>query len=100
MKRKERLTVTVDAELLAAGNQAVAEGRADSLSSWVNDALTERRAKELHLRAMAEAVAEYERRFGEVSGAEIAAQQRADREAAVVVRPRGARAKRRGGRAA
>jgi nucleotide-binding universal stress UspA family protein len=92
MARKERLTVTVDANLLEAGNQAVAAGRADSLSGWVNLALAEREAKERRLLAMAEAVTEYEARFGEISPEEIAAQQRADQKAAIVVRgPRRAR---------
>jgi hypothetical protein len=92
MRRKERLTVTVDADLVKAGNQAVASGRADSLSGWVNLALAERKAKEQRLLAMAEAVAEYEARFGEISPEEIAAQQRSDQRTAAVVRgPRRAR---------
>lgn len=47
--RKERLTVTVDRTLLDAGNQAVSDGRADSLSAWVNLALAERVTKERRL---------------------------------------------------
>ena len=43
-KRKERLTVTVDAELIAVGNSAVEQGAADSLSAWVNEALAARAA--------------------------------------------------------
>ena len=39
--RKQRLTVTVDPELIEAGNHAVASGTADSLSGWVGIALTE-----------------------------------------------------------
>lgn len=39
MKGRERLSASVDAELLAAGRSAVAEGRAESLNAWVNDAL-------------------------------------------------------------
>jgi hypothetical protein len=94
MKRKERLTVTVDAALVQAGNQAVKEGRADSLSGWVNLALAERQAKERRLLAMAEAIADYEARFGEISAEEMAAQQRADQRAALVVRgPRRARSR-------
>lgn len=94
MTRKERLTVTVDANLVAAGNQAVAEGRAESLSGWVNAALMERESKERRLLAMAEAIADYEARFGVISAKEIAAQQRADQRAAIVVRgPRRARAR-------
>jgi hypothetical protein len=84
--RKERLTVTVDRALLDAGNEAVAAGRADSLSAWVSRALAERVAKERRLTAMRHAVARYETDFGEISEREMAAQARADRESAVVVR--------------
>ncbi|MGH8906115.1 MAG: hypothetical protein ACRD0K_06295 [Egibacteraceae bacterium] len=88
--RKERLTVTVDPEFVAAGNAAVAEGRAESLSGWVNQALADRVARDRRLRALAEAVAAYEAEFGEITDEELAAQARADREAAIVVRGRGA----------
>jgi hypothetical protein len=84
--RKVRLTVTVDRALVQAGNAAVAAGRADSVSGWVNVALEERAAKERKLEAMATAVALYEREFGIISDAELIAQDRADRRAAVVVR--------------
>jgi hypothetical protein len=97
------LTVTVDAELVAAANEAVAAGRAESLSGWVNLALAERKAKERRLLALAEAVAGYESRFGAISMEEIAAQQRADQRAAIVVRGPGGgrlRSQRRRGRAA
>ena len=86
--RKGKLTVTVDQELIRAGTAAVADGRAESLSGWVNLALVERAAKERRLQAMAEAVAVYEAEFGEISDAELAAQERADRRTAVVVRSR------------
>lgn len=84
--RKERLTVTVSPDFIAAGNDAVAEGRAESLSAWVNAALAEKVAKEARLAALAEAVAQYEKRFGAISGQELADQARADRESATVVR--------------
>jgi metal-responsive CopG/Arc/MetJ family transcriptional regulator len=83
---KERITVTVDAEILEAGNEAVAQGREESLSAWVNRALAERVAKERRLAAMAAAISAYEAEFGAISEEELAAQARADREAAVVVR--------------
>lgn len=44
--RKERLTVTVDPDLVEAGNRAVATSNADSLSSWVNDALRDSALKD------------------------------------------------------
>jgi hypothetical protein len=88
MARKERMTVTVDAELVEAGNRAVKAGRADSLSSWVNDALVEREARERRLRGMAEAIAAYEREHGVITEDELLAQERADQKAALVVRGR------------
>jgi hypothetical protein len=88
MRSKERLTVTVDSELIEAANQAVAEGRVASLSGWVNLALAERAAKERRLRALAEAIAGYEEEFGEITAAELAAQERADRKNATAVRSR------------
>jgi hypothetical protein len=84
--RKERLTVTVDPSLVEAGNDAVAEGRAESLSAWVNAALQERVARERRLVALAHAVAAYEERFGAISAQELVDQARADRSSAVVVR--------------
>ena len=84
--RKERLTVTVDPAFVEAGNDAVAEGRAESLSAWVNAALAAKVATERRLAALAEAVAAYEARFGAISGQELADQARADRESAIVVR--------------
>ena len=88
MRSKERLTVTVDPELIEAANQAVAEGRVASLSGWVNLALAERAAKERRLRTLAEAIAGYEEEFGEITAAELAAQERVDRKNATAVRPR------------
>ena len=85
---KERLTVTVDSELVEAASQAVADGRVASLSGWVNLALAERAAKERRLRTLAEAVAVYEHEFGEITPAELIAQERADRRNAIVVRPK------------
>ena len=83
---KQRLTVTVDPALVQVGNEAVAAGRAESLSGWVNLALSERAAKDRRLNAMAEAIASYEVEFGTISAAELSAQARADQLDAIVVR--------------
>jgi hypothetical protein len=83
---KERLTITVDRALIRAASDAVAAGRAESLSGWVNLAMAERAAKERKLRAMAEALAIYEAEFGSISEAELVAQKRADSSSALVVR--------------
>lgn len=82
---KERVTVTLDRTLIKAANEAVASGRASSLSAWVNAALVEQAEKERRLRAMAEAVAVYEAEFGVITAEELAARQREDRRMAIRV---------------
>ena len=84
--RKERLTVTVDPDLVEAGNQAVAAGLADSLSGWVNAALVDRADRDRRLRALSAAIDDYEANHGEITADEMAAQLRCDREDAQVVR--------------
>ena len=84
--KKERLTVTVDKQVLAAANAAVAAGRASSVSAWVNLALMERAAKDQQLAAMAAVIAEYEAEHGVITREEMAAQARADRRSAIIVR--------------
>jgi hypothetical protein len=78
--------LAIDSELLQSANLAVSEGRAESVSGWVNLALAERAARERRLRALAAAVVTFERDFGEITAAELAAQERADRGRARVVR--------------
>src|SRR5438105_3454933 len=83
--RKKRLTVTVDPELVAAGNRAVAAGAADSLSAWVSTALANKARQDQQLSQLRQAIGDYESEFGEITAAEIATQRRADREDAVLV---------------
>jgi hypothetical protein len=86
MSVTKRLTVTIDPHLVEAGNEAVAEGRAESLSAWVNLALADRVAKERPLRALGDAIARYEAQFGGITAEEMASQARTDRSTARVVR--------------
>ncbi|MDQ3305575.1 MAG: hypothetical protein M3535_06275 [Actinomycetota bacterium] len=85
---KQRLTVSVEAELVEAGKRAVGVGEASSLSAWVNAALADRADKDRRLQALAAAIADFEADFGEITSEEIAVRRRADRETAVVVRGR------------
>ena len=82
MTRRERLTVTVDPALIRVGQAAVASGRAESVSAWVNLALAERAAMERRLAAMGAAIAAYEVEAGSISAEELSAQAHADRESA------------------
>lgn len=86
MSTKQRLTVTVDPELVEASRRAVEAGEADSVSSWVSIALEEKVRRDRKLRLLAAAVADFEREFGEITDEEINAQRRADRQHATVVR--------------
>jgi len=83
---KQRLTVTVDPDLIDAGQRAVKSGQADSVSGWVSAALQDKIRRDAKLTLLAAAIADYEQEFGEITAEEIHAQQRADREDAIVVR--------------
>ena len=91
MTSKQRLTVTVDPELVAAGQRAVSAGTAASLSAWVNSALDARVTTDRRLAALGAAVADYEAEHGQISDAQISAQCRADRTNALVVRKKARR---------
>ena len=84
--RKERVTVTLDRTLVKAANEAVADGRADSLSAWINLALAELVVKERRLAGLADLIADYEAEHGAITSEELAAQEREDRRTAIVVR--------------
>ncbi len=84
--KKQRLTVTVDPELVEAGHRAVESGQAESVSGWVSAALEDKIRRDRKLALLAAAVADYEKEFGEITTEEIVAQQRADRRSATVVR--------------
>jgi len=84
--RKTRVTVTIDADLVAAANAAVESGESDSVSAYVNKALAAQSARERRLAAMDRAVKMYEAEFGEITEAERVAQREADRRDAIRVR--------------
>jgi Arc/MetJ-type ribon-helix-helix transcriptional regulator len=88
MTPKERLSASVDAELMAAAHQAVAEGRADSVSGWVNEALRLKADHDARLRALDDFLAAYESEHGEISEREMREAARSARKRAVVVRGR------------
>ena len=83
---KQRLTITVDPRLAAAGQQAVADGKADSLSGWVSDAIEDKIDRDNKLEYLARAIADFEAQNGTITDTEISAQRRADRTNATVVR--------------
>jgi hypothetical protein len=86
MTTKARLSVTVDADLIAASQAAVAQGEAESVSAWVNDALCLKVEHDRRLRGIDDFIAAFEAEHGEISGAEMEAAYRASKARAVVVR--------------
>ncbi len=86
MTAKNRLSVTIDADLIAAGQAAVAAGEADSVSAWVNEALRLKAEQDRRLRALDQFIAAYEAEHGEITDEEMDAAVRSMRERAIVVR--------------
>jgi hypothetical protein len=85
MTPRQRLSATVEAELLAAGRAAVAEGRSESLSAWVNDALRRQTSHDRRMKALDEFLEAYEAEEGEITEEEIQAATRRARGRAIVV---------------
>jgi hypothetical protein len=83
---RRRLSASVDAELIDAGQRAVAEGRAESLSAWVNDALRSKVDQDRRLLALDEFIAAYEAEHGEITEVEMDDAWRRAMERAVVIR--------------
>jgi hypothetical protein len=86
MKGRERLSASVDPELLAAGHAAVAEGRAESLSAWVNDALMLKADHDRRMSALDSFLAAFEAEHGSITQDEITEATRRTRARAIVVR--------------
>ncbi len=67
---KRRLSASIDDELLTAAEQAVAQGRAPSVSALVEEALAERMAQERRLDAARELFEWIEDEWGPISDEE------------------------------
>ena len=86
MSSKQRLSTSVDTELVAVAQEAVAAGQAESVSAWVNDALRLKADHDRRLRALDEFLATYEAEHGEIAEEEMREAARSARGRAVVVR--------------
>lgn len=71
---------------MVAAQQAVTEGRAESISAWVNDALRLKTENDRRLQALDDFLAAYEAEHGEITEDDIQGAARRARERAVVVR--------------
>jgi Arc/MetJ-type ribon-helix-helix transcriptional regulator len=86
MSGKQRLSASVDADLMAVAQDAVAGGQAESVSAWVNDALRLKADHDRRLRALDDFLAAYEAEHGEITEEEMRDAARRARSRAVVVR--------------
>jgi Arc/MetJ-type ribon-helix-helix transcriptional regulator len=86
MSIKQRLSASVDAKLVAVAQEAVAEGHAESVSAWVNDALRLKADHDRRLQALDDFLAGYESEHGEITDDEMRDAARRARERAIVVR--------------
>jgi hypothetical protein len=88
MNAKQRLSTSVDSDLVAVAQEAVAHGHAESVSAWVNDALRLKADHDRRLRALDDFLAAYEAEHGEITEQEMRDVARRARSRAIVVRSR------------
>jgi hypothetical protein len=86
MTAKAHLSVTVDADLIAACRAAVAADEAESVTSWVNDALRLKVERDRRLRRIDDYIAAHEAEYGEITDDEMDVAYRVARLRAIVVR--------------
>lgn len=85
---KARLSVTVDEELIAAGQARVGTRSVASLSDWVNGALLRQIAQDARQDALDDYLAQYESEFGPITDEDIAETEAWVAEHAIVVEPK------------
>ena len=88
---KERITVSVEVDLLNHAQSAVQAGVCRSLSEWIGQAMAEQMAKDERLAALDELLAEFEAEYGPITDEEIAEQRQRDRDASAALRQEGER---------
>ena len=86
MTGKQRLSASVDAELLQLAQSAVEAGRAESVSAWVNDALRLKAEHERRMEALDSFLAAYEAEHGVITETEMDEAARRARGRAAVIR--------------
>ena len=85
---KHRLSASVDADLVSAAERAVDEGRAESVSAWINAAMRRQLEHDDRIRALDAFLVAYEAKHGVITDEEIAGASRRARSQAIVVRPK------------
>jgi hypothetical protein len=86
MGSKKRLSASVDPDVLAAAEAAVAAGTAPNVSAWVNAALHRQAEHDRRMQALDVFLSHYESGHGVITEEEIREASRRAREKAIVVR--------------
>lgn len=86
MSTKQRLSASVDADLIEIAHEAVTHGEAESVSAWVNEGLRLKADHDKRLRALDDFLAVYEAEHGEITEQEMQDAVRRARARAIVVR--------------
>lgn len=86
MSGKQRLSASVDAELIAAAERAAANGQVATVSAWVNDAMRLKLEHDRRLKALAAFITEHESKHGEITKEDMARATREAKRRAVPVR--------------
>jgi len=83
---KQRLSASVDADLLVAAESAAKRGEVANVSAWVNEAMRLKVDHDRGLAALAGVIADFEAEHGEITNDEIEKATRLARAQAVAVR--------------
>jgi hypothetical protein len=86
MKPKQRLSASVDADLVQAAEDAAKRGQVPTVSAWVNAALRLKLEHDRRLQALAAFIEEYETVHGEITPDEMEQAAREARHRAVPAR--------------
>ena len=86
MSAKQRLSASIDADLVAAAEGAAKRGEVATVSAWVNDAMRLKLEHDRRLKALSAFVADYEAEHGELTGDDLARAGREARRRAVTIR--------------
>jgi hypothetical protein len=68
---KQRLSASVDAELVVAAESAAKRGEVANVSAWVNDAMRLKVEHDRGLAELAEVIADFEAEYGEITKEEM-----------------------------
>ena len=86
MKGKQRLSASVDTELLRAAEAAAKRGLAPTMSAWVNDALRLKLEHDRRLQSLSALIEVYEDEHGTITPEQVESALRSARQRALPVR--------------